>query len=381
MSSILFLTICSNRKLPSSKEVDYIPAWGISEFTSKRLVDQLYAARRRVRRLATSDRVTRDGKPLCDLPYNQHLIDGVDLGGEIRQASYLPAIQRYDGRFFRELGTSEDRSKLARKIKHHLLIISGLYGVLTPTEPIQCYSCHVPDHDLIAGYWTQKIQSDLLTAILMDYIKHFKIKVVFDLMAVDAYRNLISWEMMRHAVRGNLLHCYSQQFAGPALLPSLGSMARKLLVAPETHLLQIKPYDTFHVPSDEIVFLPVPIPEPPLAREIDDQKELASLADEIGRMRRNIIRILDAALEDSRQGLFGERLAELGNSSIKGSYEIADMLHTFARIRNGVEYKNQNITSETWDVMTDIYNRAIIWADDKGLLKGIRLEKVDLQYL
>jgi len=251
MSKVLMLAICSNHKVESSDIVPYQSTWRVAEFAPGQLADKLYTARRRVRDLITSDKVARDGKLLRDMPFNSNLMNGPDFEGTDANGSYLPALQRYDGRFYRELGNTKERGSRSLRIKHHLLIVSGLYGLLTPTEQIQCYSCHVPDHPDIARTWVQKVKTDLLTSLIVAYINHFGIVRVFDFMAVDAYRNMVSWEMIRHAVRGNVLHCYSQQFAGPALLPSLGHLANRLLMAPETNLLAIKPHDTGKVPNCE----------------------------------------------------------------------------------------------------------------------------------
>jgi hypothetical protein len=378
MSRVLLLTICSNHKLESNEVVAYKPSWRLSEFLGERARWGLYSARRHVRDLITSDRVSRHGKLLRDLPFNQFLMDGPDFGNNTGRGSYLSALVRYNGRFYRELGNAADRQELSLRIKHHLLIVSGLYGVLTPTEQIQCYSCHVPDHPDIARAWREAIQADLTTTIITDYIRRFKIERVFDFMAADAYRNLVSWEMVRHAVNGNVLHCFSSQHAGPALLPSLGLLAKQFLTATEADLLSIQAHEKIDVPNDTVHFLPVPIPEPPLARELAAQAKIATLADSIGRMRRNLIKIVYVAAKRRPTNPFRIKALDLAGANVEGARKAARLLNQFADIRNLVEYENPSISDAMWKNVRRIYEELVSWAAMYGYLKGVQLEEVDL---
>ncbi|HSH82828.1 MAG TPA: hypothetical protein VLA19_30210, partial [Herpetosiphonaceae bacterium] len=142
---------------------------------------------------------------------------------------------------------------------HHVLIVSGLYGLLTPEEPIQCYSCHVTDHPRIVRHWTD---SDRLTQIVVSYIAQYGITTVFDLMADGAYRLLLNWEAIQRAVSGNVRHCFSEEFAGAELLPSLGLVARRFLGLPEEALLRIQPGHVEPVSLFDagVVFEPSPVP-------------------------------------------------------------------------------------------------------------------------
>lgn len=379
MSKVLILTICSNHKVESRKVVDYQPLWRISDFLPEHLALRLYDARGRVRNLITSDKVSRNGVLLRDMPFNAHLIDGPDFQGKVEQGLYLPALQRYSGGFYKELGTTAERISLASHIKHHLVIVSGLYGPLTPTELIQCYSCHVPDHPDIAKLWTKKVRSDLLTSLLLAYIEKFEIVKVFDFMASDAYRNLISWEMIRHATQGNVLHCYSKQFAGGALLPSLGYLAKKFLTElSERSLLNIKAGQSISIPDDEITFLPFPMPEPPLVREVHEQKAVTSIADKMGRMRRNILRMLDVALRSDEYASFGDRVKELRTRGKRRDYEVATLIQNFGRIRNNVEYRSRMLSDAQWQVIRDNYDVILEWGRKNEYTDGIILEKVEL---
>ena len=78
--------------------------------------------------------------------------------------------------------------------KHHLLLLSGLYGLLRPLEPIQLYSC--PLKYQIAEFWDE---DDLLTDVFCEYIRNQRIAKVIDLTAMDAYRKLIIYRPGRRS--------------------------------------------------------------------------------------------------------------------------------------------------------------------------------------
>lgn len=363
MSKVLILTICSNHKVKSDNLVEYKSSWRVSDFLPRDLASDLYKARRQVRDLITSNKASRNGIPLHELPYNQHIVDGLDFRGTTRRGFYLPALQRYNGRFYEKLGDQSARASLSAKIKHHLLIVSGLYGLLTPTELTQCYDCHIPDHPDIAKYWTTEVNTDLLTSLVIGYIKKCGIVKVFDFMGVDDYRKLISWEMIRHATGNNVLHCYSKQFAGADLLPSLGSLAKKFLTEmSETELMKVKAEETIKVPNDEITFLPFPMPEPPLAREISEQATVTSVADTIGRMRRNILRFVDVAVAPRKYHGFKERVEKLKARGHNQDVKMARLMMTFENFRNGVEYDNLKLSEEQRQKVCSDYAIIVKWA-------------------
>ena len=378
MSKVLILAICSNHKIKTESPCAYSSERGVSAHLLEPLRSRFFEARRHVRVLITSDRVSRDGKLLREMPFNADLIDGPDLGGLGQAGLYMPALQRYDGRFYRELGTTvAQRDDLAAHMRHHLLILSGLYGLLLPGELIQCYSCHLPDHPDIAKYWIKKTKTDLLTELLIAYIERNDITRVFDFMAVDCYRNLISWEMVRNEIHGAVFHCYSEQFTGAALLPSLGYLARDFLAAQnEESLCAIKPRQSVNIPNDEITFLPFPMPEPPLAREIHEQEAVIGIADQIGRMRRNLLRIL-AGLSSSPNAGFGDLVRTLRMRRRSRDLEISRILNRFAEIRNRVEYRNHVPSVEETDKIWQIYYRVLGWARENVQMHDIVLEPVD----
>jgi hypothetical protein len=380
-SSILFIIICSNGKTRLGEVDQYQPQGPTIGEHLPECVPLLFKARNDIRTLiATSDEAGRDGKLLRTFPFNDHLIKGPDFQrGLSRGGQYLPAANRYHGRYY--VGIGANGSPLL-DTPHHVLIVSGLYGLLTPSEPIQCYSCHVLDHPKIPRTWRE---DDLLTGILVAYIKKFNVARVFEFMADDTYRSLIAWEMVRHATNGNVLHCFSRQFAGPALLPSLAILSRKLLCAPPEILLSKKAGDSEQISeyADEVIFQPSPIPDlPDLAQEVKIKQQTVRLevADKIGRMRRNINRMLDSALGSNVSYFgFGQRVASLRNRGRLRDREIAGLMQDFSRIRNPVEYEGLIIseTDDKWKRLRSNYAKIEAWADGMKYTASMKLEEID----
>lgn len=118
----------------------------------------------------------------------------------------MPAIHRYQGRFFQALG-EEGRKKLCQP-QRHTLFLSGLYGLLCPMEPIQLYSC--PLLGEVSDMWRK---DSLLTELLCTYIDRNGVEKVFDMTALDAYRKLVDWQ--RIGGEGvKVLHCFHAMAPG-----------------------------------------------------------------------------------------------------------------------------------------------------------------------
>lgn len=292
-SRVLFLLICSDTKTREGERPGYDPARGICRHLGQPLADKLLQARKTLRNLlADSDEMNRDGRPLRSLPYNADLAAGPDFGtaysGQV-QAMYLPAARRYRGRFYREL--APDGPELLLGTPHHVLIVSGLYGLLTPAEPIQCYSCHVPDHPKIARQWRT---GQLLTKLVVAYVQRYTIERVFDFMGDDNYRDLLDWDEIRHVARRGALHGCSNQFARENQLLSLGYVARRLLPAESATLMGTRRGDTEFVPpyNDDILFRTTLRQTSPSPQSRADSGR-RSHEDNIVRMRINVRRMLE----------------------------------------------------------------------------------------
>lgn len=228
---VLFLATCSLNKAGGGERV-YDEGVTIASALSPDLKDRLLERREAVRQLVKGDnRLRWQGLPLSQLETNSDLAKGPDFGGR-RAAAYRPAVHRYDGRFLLAMG-QEARKKLAES-RHQTLFLSGLYGLVRPTEPIQLYSC--PLLHQIAEPWTS---DSLLTDVLCDYLERRNVAKVFDLTAIDAYRRLIDWERVRPRVE--VLHCFAATGAGAdALVPFGKALATDLLDRTEDGLVAVR---------------------------------------------------------------------------------------------------------------------------------------------
>lgn len=204
------------------------------------------------------------GTPLRDLPYNDHtqLVHGPDLGGNTT-GKYLPAMKRYRGRFYEVLDPEEQ--DVLGESPHHWIIVSALYGLLTPKELIQRYSCHTLDDDAeITEIWTR---DDLLTSLLLSYVRAFDVGLIVNLMADASYHVLFNWERILGNVR--VLWAFGAQNAGPGLLPALGFFARdRLLRIPSEELFGIQEPETYKTDYEDVALTlcrtpPIPPVSPP----------------------------------------------------------------------------------------------------------------------
>ncbi|MDE0367598.1 MAG: peroxide stress protein YaaA [Gammaproteobacteria bacterium] len=232
-SKVLFVSICSLTKAGGG-QVDYDADEAIASELPPRLARKLVWRRERIRQFTgeTSD-VAWQGVTLPELEYNRQLVQGLDFGGDDR-AHYRPAVQRYDGRFF--LGLGADRGTVIRASKHHLLLLSGLYGILRPFEPIQLYSC--PLASSVAQLWRN---DGILTEALCSYVVERSIERIIDLTAVDAYRRLVDWQEVS-GYGAQVLHCFHVMGAGDyALIPFGQALRGRLIGMTESELLALEP--------------------------------------------------------------------------------------------------------------------------------------------
>ena len=244
--TVLFLIACS---LMKSRGGD--PHHDFEESITSRvcpeLGSRLLARREEVRRLVTGNRELKwQGVPLADLEFNHALAAGRDFGGR-RTAAYRPAIDRYQGRFFQALGDG-GRQKV-RGGKFATAIVSGLYGLVLPSEGIQLYSC--PLDPEVAETWDR---DSLLTDVLSDYIDGANVLRVIDLVAIDAYRRLIDWQRVRDSGT-DVLHCFDAMASGESALTSFGMvLGSHLLGSSDDELIAMNTDDRV----ENVIFRSVP---------------------------------------------------------------------------------------------------------------------------
>ena len=247
---ILFLTNCSLTKATGG-EPDYDHAASIAAVLSPTLARQLLARRAQAWRLMQSPAFRWKDKAVSALPFNRDLAQGPDLGGR-RSVLYLPATERYQGRFFQALG--ESGRQALRTSPHHVLFLSGLYGLLRPAEPVQLYSC--PLDEGVSDVWGR----DHLTAVLREYIERFGILRIIDMTAMDNYRALIDWDDIEQT-GADVLHGFDIMAPGDQALTAFGiCMGRRLLPMTEDELIGLETGTQF----DTVMFRAfAPSPEAP----------------------------------------------------------------------------------------------------------------------
>jgi len=235
--SNLILTICSNHKCDGGQEYSSINGRKMADMFPENAVamQELTAARNRAFDYITKERPENSPAPIS---LHKQLQRGPDINPNNRASKgrYLPALKRYaGGRFYeafhKAVGDDDDYIQhLDEQSGDHLLIVSGLYGLLTPTEPIQNYSCDVSDERGLKQLWKE---NSLLTLLIIAYIRTHKIKRVFDFMADDAYRHLIDWESIQKETGETFYsHCHKKiggKQLGADMLPELGWAAGLLL--------------------------------------------------------------------------------------------------------------------------------------------------------
>lgn len=228
---VVFLTTCSLNKAEGGVP-GYDDTATITSLLSPDLKERLLDRRETVRQLVKNDQhLAWQGVPLSKLYFNARLARGPDFGGR-DAAAYLPAVHRYDGRFLQAVG-SEGRELLVES-KHQTLFLSGLYGLVCSSEPIQLYSC--PLRHQVAKRWAS---DGLLTDVLCDYLERCEPAKVFDLTAIDAYRGLIDWTRVRQWVE--VLHCFDAMGAGDnALIPLGKALSSDLLLRSEDDLVGMR---------------------------------------------------------------------------------------------------------------------------------------------
>ena len=224
--SVLFVTACSLTKATGGTatfdEGATIPA------ATPRHAEQLTARRDEVRELVKNGETADwQGVPLKDLSYNRDLVRGTEFGGR-KGALYMPAVDRYEGRFFQALG---DAGKSRCRMNDRLLIVSGLYGLLRTSEPMQLYSC--PLSAEVAAIWRR---DGLLTDIVRAYVKCNDVLRVFDLTAMEAYRGLVDWDRIA-ADSADVVHAFDGMAAGESALTSFGGFLGYLLSLSDDELI------------------------------------------------------------------------------------------------------------------------------------------------
>lgn len=169
--------------------------------------------------------------------YNNYLVKGRDFGGQT-PANYLPAIKRFDGQFYKELG-EEGKSGILSS-NHHFMILSACYGLLLPKESIQNYACQFGQKNSAYYLWTK---SKLITEVMAEYIRKNNIKRIFDFTYCDviSYHFSIDWEYLKENTNIDVIHCYHSLAEGDKALRDFGKFIKDhILSRKASELLEMK---------------------------------------------------------------------------------------------------------------------------------------------
>jgi hypothetical protein len=84
---------------------------------------------------------------------------GPDLGGDGNRRAYLPALERYDGSLYAAAGLGHLKAEDRETLRRSCLIVSGLYGLLTTTEPVREHGltmdAQLPDGRQVSRWWRE----------------------------------------------------------------------------------------------------------------------------------------------------------------------------------------------------------------------------------
>jgi hypothetical protein len=157
---------------------------------------------------------------------NRQLRHGEDFGGS-ETASYLPAHQRYAGRFFEHLTSLVPSFWNELPTTVEIVFVSALYGILYWDEATQDYDCHFADYtDDLRRRRVKDIWADTLTAALSEFLRqetHSQrpITTVYDLLSESAYQASFAWEKIQGAA---VYHRVFKDVAGPDVLTRLAQV-------------------------------------------------------------------------------------------------------------------------------------------------------------
>ncbi len=230
MKKTLYLISCSDHK-QSGGEPYRADLGTVSLLLSSDIRRRLQNVRRQVFQLIAGnhllDQEKRQGYRGRD-PRNAHLVLGPDFEGNSFEGRYLPACLRYTGRFFGQiqdcyrertfdLGVWEN----ANTQVDMTLILSGLYGLLLPTEPIQEYTCHLADRIVGGKQGLLQLWKPVLTAAILEIIGTGKIERIVDLLSEQVYQEAVDWAEI-YKTRTTCFHRCFKLHAGPETLVNLG---------------------------------------------------------------------------------------------------------------------------------------------------------------
>ncbi|RPJ60715.1 MAG: peroxide stress protein YaaA [Acidobacteria bacterium] len=327
---VLMIIVCCNNK-KSGGVRSYDGESSILDTLETGVGEELRRARGQVFDWISKGGKTSSGEAMSDLPRNQALVKGPDLGGEADDGKYLMAAERYQGAFFSELGVQGPT--LLTDGSASVLILSGLYGVLKPAEPIQDYVCHFNDHPTIRETLTHK---ELLSRAVIDVIRASGAKTILDFTALHSYRYLLDWDLIAREVKDGVFHLFGEQTTGVELLIPLGVLAGRLLQSSPADLRLLQPCKFLETPTDRVYLHSGGRVPRDLSPQLRDELELFESCHELVGMVRFIRRVLDQLDPGSEDREVALRLAALEHQGVMSS-DVAHAINDTVRWCKHVE--------------------------------------------
>jgi hypothetical protein len=237
----LILLSCSNRKRTDGERLSQLKGRSISEFLSKPEQQILLQRRNEIRRMLGGGpprlyNEDQKGGYRDERLSNKRLRHGPDFGGDDPSTPvYLPAHERYAGRFFAHLLDAAPTFWKRVPDSVEIVFVSALYGLVLWDEPIQEYDCHFADYATHKNENTVKRQwGKKLTEVLCDFIEtraergFGKITKVYDLLSESLYQNLLDWKLVKKP-GVDTYHRVLKGLSGPDALTSLATILPKHL--------------------------------------------------------------------------------------------------------------------------------------------------------
>jgi cytoplasmic iron level regulating protein YaaA (DUF328/UPF0246 family) len=101
------------------------------------------------------------GDPALDRHRRRVLAAAVAAGATARRAPTLPAMERYTGVLYKELAWAALPAGARRRGERQVRIVSGLWGLVAPTDPVPHYklkmSAAVGDLGRLASWWRPRL--------------------------------------------------------------------------------------------------------------------------------------------------------------------------------------------------------------------------------
>jgi pimeloyl-ACP methyl ester carboxylesterase len=210
-----------------------IARWVPQEGLRQRMISRRNYIYTILKEMKLADGVERGGNR-ADQPANLSLLHGKDLGGVSADGQYLPAWQRYNGRMYARITEAGWEPYFQNAQTFRVLIMSGLYGLVEPEEPLQNYDVHLTDTHTGSGVNVRSMWLELYTELLDAYVRNAyrnrKVKI-FNFLCDKNYVDAVQWHSLPRE-QCSVYHFASPNVEDVELLPPAGTVVRAIFADP-----------------------------------------------------------------------------------------------------------------------------------------------------